>query len=39
MVLDRIAFEADAEAFIESCQADQDKLTEKLLAARSRLAK
>jgi Mg-chelatase subunit ChlI len=39
MVLDRIAFEADAEGFIAGCQAEQDKLTEKIMAARERLPK
>ncbi|KAI8468270.1 MAG: magnesium chelatase subunit I [Monoraphidium minutum] len=39
MVLDRIAFEADAEAFIEACMPEQNKLTEKLQAARDRLTK
>jgi hypothetical protein len=39
MVLDRMAFEADPEAFLESCKAEQDKLTDKLLSARSRLTK
>jgi Mg-chelatase subunit ChlI len=39
MVLDRIAFEADPEAFVTGCQEEQDKLTDKLLAARERLPK
>jgi magnesium chelatase subunit I len=39
MVLDRVAFETDAQAFVDSCQADQDKLSAKLQAARERLPK
>jgi hypothetical protein len=39
MVLDRIAFEADPEAFLQSHQEEQDKLTAKLQAARERLPK
>ena len=39
MVLDRIAFEADPAAFVESCEADQEKLRAKLQAARERLPK
>lgn len=39
MVLDRIAFEADPDAFIAGCQEEQDKLTAKLQAARERLSK
>lgn len=37
MVLDRIAFETDPDAFIESCAAEQKALTDKLDAARARL--
>lgn len=39
MVLDRVAFESDPEAFITSCQEEQDTLSAKLLAARGRLSK
>jgi len=37
LVLDRIAFEADPEAFVESCREEQEALTAKLTAARERL--
>eukprot|EP00877_Chromochloris_zofingiensis_P002200 jgi/Chrzof1/11981/Cz06g16260.t1_CHLI1[v5.2] len=37
MVLDRIAFEADAEAFVESCREEQEELTNKLIKARQQL--
>ncbi|KAF8073212.1 chlI [Scenedesmus sp. PABB004] len=39
MVLDRIAFEADPEAFLERVRPDQEALTAKLVAARERLPK
>ncbi|EFJ50578.1 hypothetical protein VOLCADRAFT_103792 [Volvox carteri f. nagariensis] len=37
MVLDRIAYETDPDAFVASCRSEQDQLTDKLQAARDRL--
>ncbi|GIL70109.1 hypothetical protein Vretimale_3378 [Volvox reticuliferus] len=37
MVLDRIAYETDPDAFVASCRPEQDKLTDRLQAARDRL--
>ncbi|KAG2452528.1 hypothetical protein HYH02_002766 [Chlamydomonas schloesseri] len=37
MVLDRLAYEADPDAFVDSCKAEQNALTDKLEAARQRL--
>ncbi|GLI58984.1 hypothetical protein VaNZ11_000805 [Volvox africanus] len=37
MVLDRIAYETDPDAFAASCRPEQDKLTDRLQAARERL--
>jgi Mg-chelatase subunit ChlI len=39
LVLDRLAFEQDQEAFIESVQPEQEALTAKLVAARELLPK
>lgn len=39
LVLDRLAFEADPQGFVDSCQEEQQKLTDKLLAAREQLKK
>lgn len=39
LVLDRMAFEADPEAFLESVRPEQEALTAKLVAARQRLPK
>lgn len=39
LVLDRMAFEADPEGFIDACQPEQEALTAKLVAARERLPK
>ncbi|PNW74766.1 hypothetical protein CHLRE_12g510800v5 [Chlamydomonas reinhardtii] len=37
LVLDRLAYEADPDAFVDSCKAEQTALTDKLEAARQRL--
>jgi Mg-chelatase subunit ChlI len=39
MVLDRVGFERDPVAFLDSCQEETDKLTAKLMAARQLLPK
>jgi Mg-chelatase subunit ChlI len=39
LVLDRLAFEQDQEAFIESVREEQEALTAKLVAARELLPK
>ncbi|KXZ56004.1 hypothetical protein GPECTOR_2g1556 [Gonium pectorale] len=39
MVLDRLAYESDPDAFVDSCRPEQDALTTKLQAARDRLKK
>jgi Mg-chelatase subunit ChlI len=39
LVLDRLAFEQDQEAFIESVRPEQEALTAKLVAARELLPK
>jgi Mg-chelatase subunit ChlI len=39
LVLDRLAFETDPEAFLESVKPEQEALTAKLVAARQRLPK
>jgi Mg-chelatase subunit ChlI len=39
LVLDRLAFEADPQGFVDACAEEQQALTEKLLKARDRLKK